>query len=214
MQADYIWHLWPARHWPALPEEEVDFVDTLTQYAAGSCERPERLRPGLRADVTALINALRTGLSVEALLTFLPGSSPAELLAAYEHLEHRRALSAQAWGAIVADPTPATLRTHSTRAGQLMPTAIRRLHLRIGPSRGPGLHTSVEEIVAQTNELRAIGLELEGQLRQRSGRAAVTLGTQLHNPHNPALWGADFFLPERVGTLSPIRIADLLGGPE
>lgn len=206
MATTHVWHLWPGRHWPASASEEAQFVTELRTLADG------RTAPAERMDVTAVLNALRCGITVASLLRFAPGVNPAALLAAYLDLEARRSASVTSWERITASPTLATLTEHAAQAAQLMPVPVDRIAKAAAISTSVSLSRVVAAVAAEIAMVctRTAGIEASLGRRLPPDEQAVALGVALHNPHEPGLWGHPFFLPPRVGALSPLRVVDLL----
>jgi hypothetical protein len=207
----HVWHLWPGRHWPALPEEEHQFVADLERAAlevgAGNA-KVERYHH------TAVLNALRCGLTAAQLLELIPGSRPQDLLTAYVTLERERMQSWLAWREIVEDPTWETVTHYTAEAKLLLPVPVARVVTIASQVRGPH---AVAQAVRDVNEsvqahVRAAE-HIEHMLAARTppDPVGVNLGVKLHNPKDPGVWGHPYFLPSRVGNLSPNRVRDLLG---
>jgi hypothetical protein len=213
----FVWHLWRGRNWPALPDEERAFHAVLIELRTGPLPQPGDLPSGdlldQRMHYTAVLNALRCGISAHELVRLLPGVAPDDLLKAYAELERRRALSSQAWQQIARDPTHSTLAEHGPAAAVLLPVPLRRIARdevhRISAER---LKAAVSRIEAQLLVHDVACVRLEAALARAAvpPAVAVAIGAQLHNPQNPTLWGAPYYLPPRVGALSPVRVADLL----
>ena len=167
-----------------------------------------------RMHYTAVLNALRCGLTACGLLTNLPGMHPADLLAAYVHLERLRMESWHAWQAIVEEPTVAGLAEHSGDASVLLPVPLYRIATVASNVHTDGvLRQTVAAVAAEidAHARAAAGIEDMLAARRPPDAGGVKLGVKLHHPHEPALWGAPYFLPTRVTALSPMRVADLLG---
>jgi hypothetical protein len=220
MMAPHVWHLWPSRQWPASPEEETQFVADLSRAAARVVAR--RRRPPTepvddvtaRANTTAVVNALRSGIGAVALLELVPGTPATELLAAYELLSDGLRASAQDWAAIVTEPALAGVLVVATSASVLMAVPMHRIATISANGRGCTLTTAVVAISASVGEHTRRAEAVERALAQcppQDLRRRIALGAQLHNPLDPALWGSPYYLPSRVTTLSPRRVADLLG---
>lgn len=207
----YAWHLWPGRHWPSSAAEEAALVADL---AARVGDGP---RPVVnRAHVTSVLNVLRCGLTVDAVLATAPGIDPACLLAAYERMEALRARSAAAWAAIVADPCMHTLTEFGPTAARVLSVPVYRLAIAAQAVSPETLRSTARQLDAQVRQVGALSLRLEEQLARLvpPSEQGVSLGRRLYNPYQPAVWGDPFYLPARVGTLSPVRASDLLGERE
>lgn len=184
---------------------ERDFVATL---AAISDETP---REHTRSDVTALLNALRGGLSVDALLYACPGIAPARLLGAYGTLEALRRDAVAAWSDLVAEPTVASLQHVGERAASLVPSLVNRL--REAAMVDPGVLPRVAALLAADVEavrraIRNAELELD---RTTDAATAIAISRTLYDPTTESLFDRASHLPERVGSLVPSRVAALLG---
>lgn len=193
------------------PAEEVAFVADLRTLARSSHHRPTS-RGHARHDITAVLNALRCGLTARELLTHIPGTPPGVLLAAYEDLHERMTGSVTAWQALLDDPSRESLVEHAAAAAVLMPVPVYRLATVAAHAGVTALADAARSLGRQVAEHARLARAIERQLASRSvgPAAAVELGTRLHNPSEPALWGSPYFLPTRVTCLSPPRVADLL----
>lgn len=204
----YIWHLWPGRHWPALPEEEQQFVLDLQDLADDRSAGLDRMH------FTAVVNALRCGITVNELLAVVPGMLPTDLLAAYVQLERLRMQAWHAWEEIVESPTVATITEHGADASTLLPVPLYRIATVASHVATPGaLRDAVRAVSGEIGKLARQSEVVEALLARCTPPDArgVSIGTKLHHPKEPALWGNPYFLPSRVTCLSPVRVADLLG---
>lgn len=199
-----MWLPWRCRNWPSTPAEEHRLVVELAHLAD-----PDATDRHTRSDVTAVLNALRGGLTADQLLEKVPGLPPHRLLAAYRDLEQRRAAAADAWYAIVNDRTSETLRAHAAAAGALVPVLIERLHATaaLGPD---AYRTTVARLASYVEATHRNIAEIETALGLWPERA-VEFGERLYNPYGDALTNRVDHLAQRVGTLIPTRVATLLG---
>ena len=191
----FVWHLWPGRHWPALPHEELQFVTDL-QSRGGV---PSDLT---RPHYTAVMKALRCGLTA------------AHLLAAYSRLEFVRERSYAARQVIVADPTVDTIMTNSASASVLLPVPMRPLATAAARIASDSARRHlVDAEVAKVAGRAAAAARVEAALAEcvPPDATAVALAVHLHHPNDPTLWGDPYVLRDRVTCLSPMGVADLLG---
>lgn len=225
MTALHVWHLWAARHWPASVREEAQFVDDLDALAATATPAPEptetatdpaEVRRAHRVNVTAVLNALRCGLTAEELMSNLPGADPAELAAAYRTLDESRRAAVTAWQNLVAEQTWHAVQEHGVHAAVLMPVPVHRILTIATNTQGRSLTSAVQAMAGTVREHGRMVARAERALERLAAAPAqaVALGTRLHNPADPGLWGSPFFLPPRVTSLSAPRVADLLGERE
>lgn len=210
MSATLLWHLWPGRHWPASRDEEVAFVTGLTELGASS--RPRRPRPE-RGDMIAVLNALRCGIALDDLLRAAPGLGHRRLLFAYQELDRLRLESLTAWSRIVARPSMDTVVSEAATASRLLPVPVKRIVTSASLAGGSALADTVGILVDEMNHVSMRVLEVERQLSLvvAPSEEGVALGRQLYDPYRSGLWASPYYRPERVGTLTPLRVTDLLG---
>lgn len=200
------WHPWPVdRSWPASSSEEVAFVAHLADASSGESVRHDR------ADVTVLVTALRNGAAAPEVLAWACGIRPGRLLAAYHDLERRRADAARAWRRIAAEPTTSTLATRGPDAARIVPAAVGQMTRVMRNTSAAGLPLAAAKLQARMDEAARTVAAVERQLaEERDFERACRVGAQLFAPFAECLWAHPLFLPERVGQLSPQRVADLL----
>lgn len=199
-----LWLPWRCRNWPTTPAEEHRFVVELAMRADGAPAAAHT-----RSDTTAVLNALRGGLSADELLAHVPGLPAHRLLAAYRDLEHRRAVSFDAWNAIVAEGTEEALRARGVAASALVPVLVDRLWatLSVGPE---AYATTIDKLASYVEATARNVTEIETAMGVWPERA-VDLGARLYNPYGDAITNRVDHLARRVGTLTPNRVAALLG---
>lgn len=197
---------WTGRQFPASAIEEAAFVDQL-ELLSGFDDVDEFER----RDVTVLLTALRCGLDPEDLLDQAPGVKPARLLAAHRELETRRLLSEHAWQTIAVDGTALAFDTFAPCAAELLPAVISHLQACRNDRRKyeRALEESIDQITRATR--RTAVLEQRVAEAASDTRRARQLGTLLYDVYGQGAWSLPTFLPPRVGTLVPLRIAALLG---
>ena len=201
-----IWHPWASRMWPSTTTEESMFVEHLRRMCDGVPGHFER------RDVTALVTALRCGLTADELFERARGLRPERLLAAHIGLEARRADAEDAWNEIVADPTSSTLGRCAASAETIVPVVVG--HLTGVARRHPGaLDRAVAEADAQIVRTSTSVALLEEQLDLciAPSDRAVEVGSFLFDRRGEGAWSLGTFLPLRVGQLVPLRVAALLG---
>jgi hypothetical protein len=206
--SSHLWQVWPGRSWPLSISEERVFVDELADRIDGPASTK-----WTRGDVTSLLNALRCGLTPDELFSAGPGLLPARLLAAYRHLEALRAEAAAAWSALVDQPDTAHLAGAGPLAARLVPTPVYRLVETANERDQAAVAATMERITNDmrriTRRVEAVEDELAGLNGQHS-EEAVALGCVLYHPYQQGLWGHPYFVPARVGALTPTRVATLL----
>ena len=205
-----------------LPDQETAFVARISELAAGKKAKPER------DNLIMLLTALRCGTDADLLLEHAPGIEPESLLVCYNWIDTLREKSMKAWLAIENNPSMATVDRQAPEAVKLLPIPVRRVVATIeGITTGfthPGsLAEAIAEVSAQVHRtrVRAHGFEseldrimiggLEGLTKEESDIRANTIGQRLYDPLTPGIYGDSYYLADRVSTLSPLRVRDLLG---
>jgi hypothetical protein len=209
--AGELWHVWPGRNRPSSAIEEERFVERLRELA-GPAATHRSSGDVDRSDVTALLNALRCALDVDDLLGRAPGLAPVQLLRAHERLDELRVGSVLAWTTIVADPTPATVRRQAGEAGKLVPVLVDRL-VALAASDPAALPGAVAGAAGEIRRVGRVALAVEDWMSEPSmvGGRADEAGRLLYDLAEPGLWSHAAYLPARVGSLVPVRVAALLG---
>lgn len=210
MQSAYLWQLWPGRHWPFTPQEESALVDELRSYEGDPIAFD-------RGDITAVLNMIRLGINFAAVRIPAPGLQPQRLLSAYTYLESRRLESSNAFEALLANPVLESLNSNSPLARRLVPIPTFWIERAI-KSESPTAPAQVADYVQQEVRAMAAAVALEehklGDNPPTEGDRCdefVSIGRVLYNPYDECLWARPFYLPSRVGSLMPPRVADLLG---
>ena len=201
-----VWMPWATDTWIATGHDESVFVDELR--ALGNVPSTEHTR----ADITACLNALRCGLTVDDLLDRTPGLRPERLHAAYQDLEQRRAHAERAWTAIVAAGSVDALVEHGEAAAALLPAVIGRLVV-AARTHPVSLATAVLRMADAVDKCRRDTSRIEQALARCAPGSdrGRELGGLLYQPLGPSVASRDDFLADRVGMLTPTRVASLLG---
>ena len=205
----YAWQLWPGRNWPLTATEELAFEAALVEAANG---RKKRRLTVARGDITAICNAMRCGLTVDELMTRAPGIKPTVLLAAYDLLEKLRLRSVNAWDQICEQRTLESVVDHGYAARVLVPWGVGLVAADVADATDEEISRRVERAlikIAQTHEHAA---NIEEKIAQCESPSAVgiELGRVLYDPYDPGVWDRADFVPDRVGVLTPRRLARML----
>ncbi|MDJ0767423.1 MAG: hypothetical protein QNJ12_01470 [Ilumatobacter sp.] len=197
-----MWVPWEAREWPATTAEETAFVDELSALAGGRSAEPRR------SDITAVLNALRSGTTVSQLLDVAPGLRADRLCGAHATVEARRRRSENAFRSILCGRTIEDLERHGDAAALLVPVLVERL-LRTADNDPRNYRRVLGTITRQVVDAHHDVAHVETQLSrlQPPSEWGIALGRQL----TQRLMSRAEFLPRRVGVLTPIRVAALLG---
>ena len=184
----------PGMWWPADAKTEEDFLADMRSIADPDSDFE-------RIHVTNLMSCLRNSTSIEELVEVLPGISIAKMLGAYEFLLSELNFALACWGQLLEGDRD---RTVIAAAERLLPVATRHTLQAASPA--------AKEAVARNCDLaRSAADELFEVLDYMPSNSieGVTLGKSLFKGHGYALFGDPFFVPERVGELSPERVAAL-----
>lgn len=198
------WLPWVDSNPIATAAREDEFVRTLVEESGGQPASHSR------ADVTALLNALRGGLTVATLRATCPGVRPDRLYSAYQALEARRAESAGAWAAIIEQPTLESLDEYGDVAACLVPVLVNRLR-ETASIDAQMLHRVSAHLAAEVDQVRRLVRNSELEIdRQPDSSVAIDISRTLYDPMSDCLFARSDYLPDRVGSLVPTRVAALL----
>jgi hypothetical protein len=205
----YAWQLWPGRNWPLTAAEEAQFEADLLEVANG---RKKRRLTVTRGEITAVCNAMRCGLTVEELLKRAPGIKPTVLLAAYDMLEKLRLRSVNAWEQIVEQRTLESVVDHGYAARVLVPWGVGVVAAEVADASDEEISRRVDRVLARVAQTHEFADEIEAKIAQCDAPSAVgiELGRVLYDPYDPGVWDRSEFIPNRVGVLTPRRLARML----
>ena len=201
-----VWMPWITDGCIATRDQEIAFVDHLRLLSL------DPFSPHSRSDATVCLNALRGGLTVGELLERCPGVRPERLAAAYAQLEHRRGVCERAWSSIVDSGSVSALVEHGDAAATLIPAVVGRL-VSAAHNQPDAFATTVLRLAENVDNCRREAYRVEHELARcvPGSSRARQLSAVLYQPFSDAIATRDDFLPDRVGTLNPTRVAALLG---
>lgn len=209
----YIWHVWPARHYPASAVEEEIFYSDLT--AASSLARGETI-PFERGDATTVLNTLRNGMTLDELLAVAPGVKVDRLVSAYRHLDALRVDALTAFTDMCANLCDRTVNA-ARPASALLPVPTYRLISAFTDATAKNAtNDEASAVCALISDMASAALDLESRLADPAldRTEAVRLGRTLYDPFLGGLWSHPYYASCRVGTLTPDRVRDLFGEKE
>jgi hypothetical protein len=210
-----LWNPWTVAGRVGTATDERRFVAELRELVGAA---PHSAAPAThqRADVTALVTALRGGVPVTDMFERAPGLRPAAILAAYEDLHDRRGRAELAWRSIVDEPTPDAITTYGPVAGQLLPVVISHLGaLRLRRAGDlDAFATAIRTIDDEISRTVATVERLEAKL-DAGGLADARreqISDLLFDRFGEGAWSLSAFLAPRVGALISVRVDALLAG--
>jgi hypothetical protein len=172
----------------------------------------ERRIEARRGDVTAVLNAIRCGVTVQELFEQAPGLVAERLYDAYLNIDERRRRSLDAWEAITVTPTAAQLAISAPEAGKLFPSFISQLQRVVVEAPGrleSVIHEMIDSSIATSVKARGIEHEL-AEVSPSSARGDELM-RRFYDPTGDGITSRPDHVPHRVGTLVPTRVAALLG---
>lgn len=205
-RARAMWMAWTPGSVPNTTAAETSFLRGLV----GICH--ERRIEARRSDVTAVLNAIRCGLTVVELFEQAPGLVAERLYDAYLDIDERRLRSLGAWQAITVAPTAEQLATSALEAGKLFPSFVSQLQ-RVAVESPERLESVVHEMIDSSiaTSVRARGIEHELAEVSPCSARGDELMRHFYDPTGDGITSRPDHVPHRVGTLVPTRVAALLG---
>jgi hypothetical protein len=203
-----MWQIWPGQMWPLTAAQEAAFVADLEARASKTTRHT-------RDDITALMSLLRCGCPLDAALQFAPGLRASTLLGAYRKIETKRSAAVESWARISENPTLAVWRSEHRSAGRILPVAIERLGSAAedDASRPGAFAKAVAQVQRRIDDTVATAAAIESrcELVHPTMPQLGSLASTLFNPIGSCVYADPFYLPDRSASLSPARVADLLG---
>lgn len=199
-----IWQIFPGQQWPASVIQEKLFYSEMLNSGAKKSKFD-------RDDASVLISALRVGCSLQKITEILPGINVGSLLGAYEKLNSGRESSLLAWAEIEADAGKALDKKIVKRVRKMFPTIGDRIDKCNGELEE--LKVEIELIKEKIDNVMQLASQMESILERHNpeDRVAKEIGVRLFNPYRPGVYGQSLYLPDRVSSLSPLRVRELLG---
>lgn len=198
---------WPGRGWPLGAEEEKLFMVELRKRASGTKTNSNISRDA----VTLLVTALRTGSSVDDVLTVAPQIDVGALVKAHRYLQRRMRTSANAWRAICENPEETVKKNSLENMSLLLPQTANRLKGTLTTKDAfKNVVVNEERLI---NEIRQRYNTIWATLAQMSSpeKTSFFLRSELYHPDRECLLTNRHFLPQCVAELAPLSVASLLG---
>lgn len=200
-------HVWPGQYWPMSHAQEIAAIAELRTLAG-------QPGPFERDDVSAMVGILRCGAPWDRVLELAPGLNLPALLGAYDTLAAGLAESRAAWEQFTTEKTATALVHNASLAARLLPVPVHRALFTMEDT--PHLlaeeAATLEQRVAECTRAANL-IEQELERYRPPSNTGMNIGAKLFSPTNPGVYADPFFLADRVTSLSPVRVAELLGTP-
>lgn len=205
MNVNRAWQILPGQLWPMDAKQEALFVMEL--------RNSYKVKRFDRDDISLLLAILRCGSELKDITTIVPGVNPGALLGAYDKLELLRLESVLAWSRVENDINLIKNKKIMKSVGKLLPHVSEMLSSDEYVEDIESATDLVNEIKLNIQTMRVFAGSLEAMLSQHKpgSKIGVKLGAELYQPNNPGVYGNSNYLPDRVSSLSPVRVRDLLG---
>ncbi len=162
-----------------------------------------------RSTISALLSALRSGVTVDQLLDIAQGLSASDLAAAYNHVEKCRHDAVSALDDVIAVPTIERFRQVESRMRPLFPQLTDRLH-ELAEQRHPGFFAAVDEVARQIRVMEHTVHWIEDGT-ELDARDIVSSYRHLDDGQGGGVFHHQNYRPRRIGEIVPMRLRSLLG---
>lgn len=196
------WTTWSmARGYPLTSSEEAALIIDLEKFEPIENPIDDSVITS-RNNISLLMTILRDGSSIKTCHEIAPNINPADLLAAYNDIRKKLENAKAAWQRILCRPD--TYEENKTEAYKVLPHIINAVS-NAKPCERQSLLAEMAELVASYTD-HILSLEETCIDITNSSKILYSLGKS-----SQPLWDHNFFLPNRVGQLTPTRLAFLLG---
>ncbi len=162
-----------------------------------------------RSTITALLTALRSGISADRLLAVARGLTPQDLADAYDHVARTRAQARSALDRLIEDPTIECFDAEREAIASLLPQMAASLS-RLAEEFPDSLPAAVENLAEQMQELERSVDVIEERIEEGSGDWWVHVA-ELDDGRSGGIQHHPCYCPRRVGDIVPVRLAYLMG---
>lgn len=205
LSAPRHWLTWgTARGYSLSATEERDLLEEFRQYTGEKPDRPQKTLPD-RQVASLMLTLLRDGASPADLEAIAPDLDPRDLESVYVRTAEKLHEARGAWQELVEDPQK--FDDLADTAGRLMPHLINSLRVEDPEVRTEMLRAhsrNVEETTRSINELERKMHKTANEEDRRNLHYSLARA-------DSCLWDDTHFLPDRVGQLTPTRLAFVLG---
>jgi hypothetical protein len=150
------------------------------------------------------------------------GCDVENLYISYLKLEEKRFKSVEAWNDLILYPDYAHVLKNKNNIKKIMPFIGSKLEDIILEVKSESIKKEqmldkIMDIASNVTKVSMLASSKENELSdfinkrsKISEKKAVEIGVELYDPIRPGIYGNNFYLPNRVASLTPIRVRDLL----
>lgn len=209
----HVDHDAPMRISPYGPADEAPTTEFERTFRRRVAELGSVVRRGApaprRSTVTAVMTALRSGISADRLLAVARGLTPQDVADAYDHVARIRGQAHAALDRLIDDPTVDRFDAEADVIAPLMPQMVVSLR-RLAAGFPDSLPGAIENLATQIGELDRSVDSIESRISAGLGSWRHLVG-ELDDGRNGGIQHHPCYRPRRVGDIVPIRLAYLLG---
>jgi hypothetical protein len=213
-----MWQILPGQGFPMSLEQEREFNLELKERSKSSKKKGKYSRD----DLIIVLTALRCGTLVDDLLKMAEGCDVINLYISYQKLEEKRIKSVDAWNDLILNPDYTHILKNKNNIKKIMPFIGSKLDDIVLDVKSENLKKDqmldkIMELASNVTKISMLANSKENELKdylkkksKLSEKKAIEIGVELYDPIRPGIYGNNFYLPNRVASLTPIRVRDLL----
>lgn len=213
-----MWQILPGQGFSMSLEQERTFVLDLKEKAKDSKKKGRYNRD----DLIIVLTALRCGTSVDTLLKMAEGCDVKNLYLSYLKLEEKRCKAVEAWNDLISNPDYTHILKNKQNIKKIMPFIGSKLDDIVIEVKNESIKKEqildrIMDLAFNVTKVTMLASSKENELsdylnrrNKLSEKKAVEIGVELYDPIRPGIYGNNFYLPNRVASLTPIRVRDLL----
>jgi len=213
-----MWQILPGQGFSMSLEQERVFVLELKERSVDSKKKGRYNRD----DLIIVLTALRCGTSVDILLKMAEGSDVKNLYISYLKLEEKRLKAVEAWNDLILYPDYAHVLKNKNSIKKIMPFVGSKLddivlEVESESIKKEQMLDKIMYIASNVTKVSMLASSKENELsdfinkrNNISEKKAIEIGVELYDPIRPGIYGNNFYLPNRVASLTPMRVRDLL----
>jgi hypothetical protein len=213
-----MWHLLPGQGFPMLLSQEKKFIDELKNRNLDNKLKGKYNRD----DLILLLTALRCGTGVDQLINLAEGSNLSNIYQSYIKLDNKRVLAVNAWIDLTNNPDYQHVLKNKNNIKKIMPYVGNILDELVIEYKSDNINNGqllnkIMELASNVTKISLFATSRENELKDYinkknkiSSKKAIEIGVELYDPIRPGIYGNNYYLPNRVASLTPIKVRDLL----